>query len=103
MLTFLIMAAVNWNDADCQTLIHTIESLPVLWKTDFKNYGKRGPRYTEPGRQLLRHSAMTDVGEILWICGQHMTYAAHRLHNYVIISFCHKSKVFNSIVFVNIS
>jgi hypothetical protein len=40
------MATVNWNDTDCQTMIHTIESLPVLWKTNFKDYGKRGSRYT---------------------------------------------------------
>jgi hypothetical protein len=75
------MAAVNWNDTDCQTLIHKIESLPVLWKTDFKDYGKRGPRYTAWKAVAEALGNDRHANEILWICDQHMTCAAHRLHN----------------------
>ena len=39
-------APAVWSEVDCKKLIDMIESLPVLWKTDYKDYGKRGPRYT---------------------------------------------------------
>jgi hypothetical protein len=77
------MTAVNWNDILIVKLWYIqLKAFQCCGKLTLKITGSVGSA-TQPGRHAVAEAFGNGrrINEILWICDQHMTCAAHRLHN----------------------